>query len=322
MRIGIIGRSGHVDYAMHEDHPVVALAPGMPDEDMGPLCARCPDATLCEDPHELLKQVDVVAINPPFHAIARWTIAALEAGVPTLAEKPLATDLADLARVEAAVRSTKTPLTTMLPLRYHPGFAAAWEAVQAGAIGTVRLINAQKSYRLGERPPFYHERASYGGTIPWIGAHSIDLLRWFAGCEFEHVTALHSSVGNRDQGDLEVSAHCQFAMEHGIIGATNIDYLRPQGSPTHGDDRVRIAGTDGVIEVIDGTARLIDAEGDRLLVADKQLTVSSLLSSFIAQCAGEGPCPVSADDAIAMTRACLLARQSADSNGANIQFSS
>ena len=179
------------------------------------------------------------------------------------------------------------------------------------------MVTAQKSYRLGQRASFYHERGTYGGTIPWVGAHSIDLLRWFAGCEFESVTALHSTVGNRDQGDLEVSAHCQFLLQDGIIGATNIDFLRPTGAPSHGDDRVRIMGTDGQIEIINETPVLIDSDGEREL---PQAEAPTMLEAFAEQCTGGSACPVSAEDSIAMTRACLLARRSADSNGDLMYF--
>ena len=200
MKIGIIGQAGHANFGISDQHPLVALAPGVPGEDMQTLTTQFPHAHFFNDPADLLQHVDLVVVNPPFHAIARWTLAALEGGVPVLAEKPLATTEEDLARVEAAWQATQTPLTTMLDIRYRPAFQAAWQAVRAGVIGDVRMVTAQKSYRLGQRPAFYHDRATYGGTIPWIGAHSIDLLRWFAGCEFKSVTALHSTVGNCDQG--------------------------------------------------------------------------------------------------------------------------
>ena len=200
-----------------DHHPVVAVAPGVPDEDMQPFANTVPDATVFEDPHHVLQHVDVVVINPPFHANARWIIAALDAGVPVLAEKPLAITELRLCAGASSVEKSATPLTAMLDIRYRPAFQAAWRAVRAGAIGDVRLVTAQKSYRLGRRPDFYTNRATYGGTIPWVGAHSIDLLRWFSGQEFQHVTALHSTIGNDGHGDLEVSTHCQFLLDNGVI---------------------------------------------------------------------------------------------------------
>jgi len=43
----------------------------------------------------------------------------------------------------------------MLNMRYEPALRAAYNAVRAGAVGEVRVLHAQKSYRLGTRPDFF-----------------------------------------------------------------------------------------------------------------------------------------------------------------------
>ena len=98
-------------------------------------------------------------------------------------------------------------------------------------------------------------------------------------------------------------------MERGVIGATNIDYLRPAAAASHGDDRVRVVGVEGVVEVMAGAARVLNGDGERELAGK---AAPSMLDAFAGQCAGGPPCPVSARDALAMTRACLLARRAAD----------
>ena len=90
---------------------------------------------------------------------------------------------------------------------------------------------------------FFRTRSSYGGTIPWVGIHAIDWIRWFAGREFVTVRASHSTRHNFDHDELEVTALCHFTLEQDVFASANIDYLRPRGAPTHGDDRVRVAGT-------------------------------------------------------------------------------
>ena len=189
-------------------------------------------------------------------------------------------------------------------------FFAAWRAVRAGAVGQVRLIHAQKSYRLGTRPPYYRSRATYGGTIPWVGSHAIDLIHWFAAADFVSVCAAHSTVGNHDHGDLEASAACQFVLTDGVLGTASIDYLRPSSAPSHGDDRVRVAGTDGVIEVRDETVLLIAAAaGPQLLEA---ACPHRMLVDFVHQVEGHSQALIGLDATLAVTRACLLARDAAD----------
>ena len=199
----------------------------------------------------------------------------------------------------------------MMGLRYDPAFYTAWRAVQEGAIGAVRLINAQKSYKLGRRDAYYRDRATYGGTIPWVGVHAIDWIAWFSGAAFESVYATHSTQFNHDNGDLEVSALCHFTLHGEIFASASIDYLRPSTAHTHGDDRVRVMGTEGAIEVRDGAVYLINGETDGEVVLPMACE-RQVFQDFVEHVEGKTTALLGADEVFAVTEACLLARQSAD----------
>jgi predicted dehydrogenase len=321
MRVAIVGVSGHLGYVLSgvrgdADARLVGVAPGSEGEDIAAFmpafgAAGLPPPPVFPDYREMLDEVrpDVVAVAPHFGDIARVAAESLDRGMHVFAEKPLATTLDDLARIEASAAASRGALGCMLALRYDPAFYAGWQAVRAGAVGAVRLMAAQKSYKLGTRPPFYGRRGSYGGTIPWVGSHGVDLLLWFGGAAFRSVYAVHSERGNRGNGDLEVSAFCQFAMADEIIATVSIDYLRPASAPTHGDDRIRVAGTEGVLEVRDGKALLIGPDGVRELPPGPP---AAIFGDFLQQARGRGTGRLTAGEAIAVTRACLLARESAD----------
>lgn len=321
MKIALVGVSGHTGYVLSgvrgdADAGIVGLAPGSSGEDASVLLpafaeAGLPKPGLFDDYRRMLDecQPDVVAVAPHFGDIAGVVSDALERGLHVFAEKPLATTPEGLARVEAAAAAARGKLGCMLALRYDPAFYAGWLAVRGGAIGAVRLVSAQKSYKLGRRSAFYADRASYGGTIPWVGSHGIDLLLWFGGAGFRSVYAAHSRVANGGNGDLEVSAFCQFAMADEIIGTVSIDYLRPSAAPTHGDDRIRVAGTRGVLEVRDAKAVLIGEGGVREL---SPVPGPGIFQDFLRLVRGEGASRLTAREALDVTRACLLARESAD----------
>ncbi|MFA6931085.1 MAG: gfo/Idh/MocA family oxidoreductase, partial [Lentisphaeria bacterium] len=168
----------------------------------------------------------------------------------------------------------------------------------------------QKSYKLGKRPDFYRKRTTYGGTIPWVGSHAIDWILFFSGADFECVTAFHDASDNFEHGELEIVAHCLFRMKNGIIADAGIDYLRPASAATHGDDRIRIAGTQGVIEVINGRLLLIDANGSRelqVLPPEREL-----FSDYVTELLTSRHALVDDADTIKLARAVLLARESAD----------
>jgi predicted dehydrogenase len=142
-----------------------------------------------------------------------------------------------------------------------------------------------------------------------VGAHAIDWIRWLSGAEFEWVAASHSTAANRGHGDLEATASCLFGMTGGISATVSIDYLRPQSAPTHGDDRVRVVGSEGVLEASGGVATLIGPDGSRTLPLPAN---RSVFSDFLASVRGEGECSISAEDSFAVTEAALSARESAD----------
>ncbi len=322
IRIGIVGSRGHVGLVFNtlatrdrDQWELTALceSPGVTtlQTQAGTLGLRpevFDDAgrMVAEAPMDLL----VVADGNEDHAA--MTLAGLQRNLAVFCEKPVAATHEQLQSLEEVLASDPRRIVVpMLPLRFDPAFAAAHALVRKGAIGAVRLLDARKSYRLGTRDASFCHRATSTGTIPWVGSHAIDLLRWFAGVDFLAVTARHSTLGNGGYGDLEASAALLFEMERDILATATLDYLRPDQAPTHGDDRLRIAGTQGVIEVRHGQCRLInpEAEGERLCAPQAG---PSLFGALLDALLGAGPLPISRNEMLTVNRACLLARDAAD----------
>jgi predicted dehydrogenase len=327
MKIGMVGSTGHNGYvfsgvAASPEASIAGVAPG-PAED-GPERLVSGANRIDQSPkafgdyREMLDAVkpDIVTIACHYADHAQVGIEAIKRGHHVFMEKPLATTMEGFNALRAAFDAADVQLSCMLGLRYDPAFMTAWRAVQHGAIGDVRLMTAQKSYKLGRRPEWNHDRDRFGGTIPWVGSHAIDWLHWFSGAAFERVYAAHSTYANDDHGGLEASALCHFTMTGEVFGGVNIDYLRPAKAPSHGDDRIRVAGADGVIDVSGGRVELIDGSGVREMPLEPK---REIFGEFIDQVAGMSMSLISAEDAFTTTHACLLARQSAD-EGRIVQF--
>lgn len=322
MKICIIGGSGHYRYAlegmeMDPDMSLVGIAPGSEGESLEGLEEAVAKLDMhpkrYDDYITMLdkEKPDIAVVNPYFCDNSNVAIDVIERGIHAFVEKPLATELDDLEKLKSVYSKSNVYLAAMFGIRYTAHFKTAWEAVKQGRIGKVRLMTAQKSYRLGERSNFYKKRKTYGGTIPWVGSHAIDWLRWFSGEEFQSVYAAHSSLYNRGHGDLEVSALCLFKFSNEVMGSVNIDYLRPENAPSHDDDRIRIAGTRGVIEVCQNKVYLINDEEMGIQELDL-LPEGQIFKDFVAQIKGEGDCMVTDIDSFKVTEACLKARMSAD----------
>ena len=256
------------------------------------------------------EQPDVLSVDGPFELHAEMCIEALKRNIHVICEKPIALQLDELDAIEKICAETSAKIISMVGIRYDAAFWTARKLVKEGAIGKIKVIHTQKSYKLGKRPDFYKSRELYGGTIPWVGSHAIDWLLWFTESEFESVTAFHDHDDNFDNGTMEIAGECLFRMKNGVIATSSIDYLRPATAPTHGDDRIRCAGTKGVIEVMGGKVHLITADGDEYI--EPVNPPQSLFEDFIGGLRGLNPLPVTTEETIALTRACLLARESAD----------
>ncbi len=256
--------------------------------------------------------MDVCVVCDTNDTRADQIVALAERNIHIIAEKPLTTTLADLERVRAALAKSKSRLTMLLTMRHEPKYAAVRKLVQAGAIGKVCQVTAQKSYRVGERPEWMKRRATLGGTIPYIGIHSLDLIRWTTGLEYTHVTALHGNLGTPYFGETEDTATVLARMTGGVVASARLDYLRPTAAPTHGDDRLRIAGSAGVIEIrsdFNDLQLITPDEPPRELVAEP---VEDFFTSFVRAIREDRPQVITAEDSLRMTEVVLKARDAAD----------
>jgi len=329
MKVCIIGTRGHHKYVFEglrqmPDVHLIGISAGVSEDSVDKLNSWSHEyrqtPVIFDNYGAMLdqQQPDIVVVCGPFELHAQMCIDAFERGMHVFCEKPVALTRQELDTLRRAYEHADAHFSAMMGLRYDPAFYTAWQAVRNGAVGTVRLMDARKSYRLGERPAYYHTRTTYGGTIPWVGSHAIDWIYWFSGKAFETVYATHSTQHNYNNGDLEMSALCHFTLSNEVFAAASIDYLRPSNAPTHGDDRIRIAGTDGVIEVRGGQVFLINNSTAGEVILPPQCE-RQIFKDFVEGIQGRTAHLIGADDIWAVTEACLLARQSAD-EGTVLQF--
>ncbi|HOB16656.1 MAG TPA: Gfo/Idh/MocA family oxidoreductase [Defluviitoga sp.] len=324
MKLCIVGSSGHYHYVLNPlrvnrylNVDIVGISAGSKGERIDKVYKEVVDLgykpEIYEDYREMFDKLkpDIAVVNCFFGDLASVSIEALKRGINVFTEKPVATTFEDLEKLKQTYFSSKSVFVAMFGIRYKPWFLTAYNYVKNGSIGEIRLLNAQKSYKLGERDEFYKSRKTYGGTIPWVGSHGIDWIRWFSNQEFLSVYASHSKKHNKGHGDLEVSALCHFNLTNEVLASLTIDYFRPNNAPTHDDDRLRVVGTKGIIEVINSKVLLIDDQipGVREVPLEQG---GSIFLDFLKEIEGKGKCMISAEDSFEVTKICLKALQSAD----------
>jgi predicted dehydrogenase len=149
----------------------------------------------------------------------------------------------------------------------------AGDLINQGAIGRVVQVLGLGPHRLSAkaRPPWFFEKAKYGGILCDIGSHQIEQFLFYAGASDARVTSARvANYANKDYPELEDFGDASLVANNGATSYFRVDWLTPDGLRTWGDGRTVILGTEGYIEMrkyIDVTR---EAGGDQLFLVDQQ----------------------------------------------------
>jgi predicted dehydrogenase len=331
VKIAILGSSGHYDLAIthretggpHHWGYCPTELDDMPPETFRTRHFAATQAASLQcfaNPEALLERFhpDIAVVNPPFHRTAALTLHCLAKGIPVLAEKPIAVTWPDFRELERLTFTGSVPWAAMLTMRYEGLFSAAQRFVSQGGLGRVVCLNAQKSYPLRgwtqpSRPSFYHHRSTYGGTLPWIGIHLADLFSWFSDSPVRRVSAQHTSLGNQNHGDMEAVAALQLEFASGGFALGEVDFLKPWSTPGEpwGDDRLRVVGEAGVLDIAHGKGVLSLPAGQTPLVPDPP---GDLFADFLEWVTNGKPMRMTPEEGLHANRLALLARDAADTH--------
>jgi predicted dehydrogenase len=208
------------------------------------------------------EKFDVVSVCNANGPRAEAILACLDHKVHIIAEKPLALDRKTLDRIKNKLTANGTKLSTLLPMRFEPSYLGLKK--YAPEIGPIINITSQKSYKAGVRPPWMKKMETYGGTIPWIGIHMIDLMRFTSGREMTEAFSYRAQIqAPAGIGEMENTTGTIFRLDNKGIGTLHMDYCRPESAATHGDDRLRLAGLNGVLEYMAANGVTLLREGKK-----------------------------------------------------------
>lgn len=241
----------------------------------------------------------VVCSEPTRHA--RLAVAALEAGVDVLVDKPLATSLADAdAVVAAAARAGR--VCAVVNRTHAPALRRARGWVDAGHLGLPRHLDLEL-FASGahfttsvERPELVVDTAlSGGGEIMNFLGYCADAAHFLTGLRTLEVHALAGSLfspAHRSAG-VEDSAVVTLELERGVTATITLGRVpyAPGGTPT--TSSVRILGSHGHAVADDDVPAVshFGASGRTTLAADAgQVALAAYLAHVVGSLlAGEVP---------------------------------
>lgn len=117
--------------------------------------------------------------------------ALMDAGVPTLCEKPCGLTTADTLAAARRASEAKVLLQVGYWRRFVPELRVLRDEIASGALGDIALALA---WQWDGEPPAPHFRRSSGGILIDMGVHEFDQLRWLTGQEMSVDSVVESSV--------------------------------------------------------------------------------------------------------------------------------
>jgi predicted dehydrogenase len=178
--------------------------------------------------------IDAVVIATPPHLHLPITRAFVEAGIDVICEKPLSRDLAEARALRTAVRSTGRRFCLTHCYTGYPMVRQARAMIAAGAIGMVRVIEAELSagdvgvLNEPEDPSTRHWRFRKSTMGPQailgeVGSHAHNIARFVTGLEVEAVSASMSILAPRRE--VYDNAYLSVRWSGGAVGRLWSSYV-------------------------------------------------------------------------------------------------
>ena len=240
-------------------HPAVewiGLAEKNPNR-AGEVAAKIEADFVTQSHRELLSRPEVTCaiIATDEHLHVDPILAAVERGVPMLIEKPLATDLAESARVLKAITDANVDAVVGYTQRFRRKWLGAKEKVRTGALGDVTLVSSRAFMNRLVAIDNYKRTDDPSTISPMVisGTHALDIVMWYMEKKTPvecYARSIDKVLGPLFQGIDATAGMIMFS--DGSVYHLNISWALPVTWPGAVYSlEVAINGTDGVLTIDD-----------------------------------------------------------------------
>lgn len=256
---------------------------------------------------------DALYIATPDGAHLAPALAAAEAGVPFLLEKPLATSVEDAEAIAAAVESAGIVAEVNYSNRWNPPFVAAKQAIDRGELGDFVTLSTRLNNSIGSPT----ERLGWAGntTSGWfLLSHTIDLAHWLHGRRAVSVYA-SGTRGILEARDIPTydSIHAIVRYDDGSDGHFESVWVLPDGMPAPVEFTFRYVGSQGAATIDTHDQNIAIATSARLDYPGTLNWAPQRIADFVAAVRGEREPAVPIREAIEATRILVALHRSLES---------
>lgn len=270
------------------------------------------DTLLADADVDLVSLCSARRIEQAGHAIR-----CLEAGKHVLAEKPCAFDVETLEKILGTAKQYGKEFREMAASELEPSLQAIRRLVDCGELGAIVHVQVHKSYPWHDRRP--QDIAIDGGLVRQVGIHAVRFIHGATGLRIRRIEGLSTGLGNPASGDIQMAAVFALELENGGVGSINLNYLNPANFGAWGNDQLRVFGTRGMAETVDGfrrrsvyiPGRKSGGREDTELIFPDDLVSPLYIEHYVNYLLDGTPMPTPFAEEMAMTRAMLALHEAA-----------
>lgn len=281
-----------------------------------------PDAdSLCSDP-----DLDLIVIPTPNQTHAPIAEAALRAGKHVVVDKPFALDTAEAERLLAIARENERIVTVFQNRRWDGDFLTLREVIRSGRIGRPVQLDSHFDRFRPDIPDRWRDQPGPGSGIWYdLGPHLVDQALQLFGMpetvsadlaalrdgattdDYAHVTLGYGRLRVLLHATTLAAAETPRFMLHGTSGSFVIHGLDPQ------EDALKAGMRPGDLHWGTGAlhGRVVTSEGEQIVPrqpGDYRRFYELMRDAIL----GDGPPPVTPDEALAVMRVLDAGRQSSE----------
>lgn len=256
VRIGLVGSSGWSEFMYLQklqkfSHGKVVAIAARKAERLNELGKKYGIEHLYTDWKEMISsgEIDAIVVAAPDRHHKDITLAAFEAGIPVMCEKPLAMNAEDAGLMLDAAQNTGLVNNVMFTWRNLPLFRKVKELLDVGTVGEVYHFDIRFNMGWARKAEYvWRVDAREGnGAVGDLGVHDIDLTRWLLGevvsvyAETEHSVIRPDSQASNDTATMLVE------LASGAKGVITCSIVFNQGDREM-EQKVQVYGSKGSIE--------------------------------------------------------------------------
>ena len=163
------------------------------------------------------------------------TMELLEAGIPTLGEKPISNTIPEARKMVKLAREKGVPYGINLNHRFTPSAVRAKEWLEEGRLGQLNLVNMTMWINNPvETSPHFHIRA--------LHPHSLDVMRYFAGDYAKAQCFFRKGAGRKIWSNLQAN----LLFKNGVLGHLTGSY---DAGGSYGPETLDLVGSEGRVVI-------------------------------------------------------------------------